>query len=531
MQKLDKRKAVIVTVNILWILFILSLILPIGQRGFPKGGVSTTKVVGKLVRYPANQFMAFLYGNQPQRGPSGTAWDWMKRTDDPLRKMKWNLKATIQFGSKEAQSRYYGPVNPDKITVDPHKITRQIKEMAKMLGALDARVCELDQDLVYPTDKGGIPVSYPHKNAISLIFEEELGHPFPPGDDEYAPSYFGKVSHGYFLMDTVGAQVAEYIRNLGYPAVVHSNGNVHSIAFAVKAGHGELGRHGQLITRNWGPNVRIATVTTDIPLIIDPPVDIGVQDFCEQCTLCYEYCPSKAIAIEKSVIRNVEKFGVNYQRCRRTTIAGMEGDCFPNTCSICRDVCPWAKEGKYWLHRFGRYIVSRSIVARRMMLYIDYILYSRENRYNMKRIVDELQTRVKKSYEIMPDDSEHWMTVGSRGDEEGEKARQYYVLKYPFWWDFHNKYRPVIFPYKGTDNPNFGKFPEWTDPWGRVVKSGQWGANGLDPLEDIFQWAGGSTLTAGCGPGISPDMLNKPPKGSYGVGYGRNTDPFSDYPT
>nr|MBP7322431.1 hypothetical protein [Deltaproteobacteria bacterium] len=530
-MKRDKRKIVILTVSTLWTLFILSLILPIGQRGFPKDGVGTSEVVGEIVRYPPSQFMAFLYGNQPQRGPSGTAWDWMNRSDDPLIKMKWALKSTVQFGSKEAQARYYGPVNPDRVVVDPVKMTKQIKRMAKMLGALDARVCELDQRFVFPTDKMGNPISFPHKYAISMIFEEELGHPFPAGDNEYAPSYFGKVSYGYFLMDHVGAQVAEYIRNLGYPAAVHSNGNVHSIALAVKAGHGELSRMNQLITRNWGPNVRIATVTTDIPLVIDHPVDIGVQDFCEHCTLCFEYCPAKAIQYEKSVVRGVKKFTVNFQRCRRTTVIGMESNCFPNTCSICRDVCPWAKEGKYALHRFGRYIVSRSVVARRMMLYIDYALYSRENRYGMKKIVDELRGRIAESYEIMPDDSERWMTLGSRSDEVGDKARQYYVERYPFWWDMNNTYRPVIFPYKGTDNPNFAKFPAWTDPWGRLVEGGPYGANGLDPDADILQWAGGSTLTAGTGPAIHPDMLKRPPKGSYGVGYGRNTEPMPDYGT
>ena len=135
--------------------------------------------------------------------------------------------------SKEAQSRYYGPVNPEKIEVDPVKITKQVKRMAQMLGALDARVCELDQRLVFPTAKLGHPVFFPQKYAISMIFEEELGHPFPSGDHDYAPSFYGKVSHGYFLMDTVGAQVAEFIRTIGYQAAVHSNGNLHSIAVAV----------------------------------------------------------------------------------------------------------------------------------------------------------------------------------------------------------------------------------------------------------------------------------------------------------
>ena len=52
---------------------------------------------------------------------------------------------------------------------------------------------------------------------------------------------------------------------------------------AVDAGLGELGRNGQLITRDFGSSVRISKVFTDLPLIPDRPVDLGVQRFCEQC--------------------------------------------------------------------------------------------------------------------------------------------------------------------------------------------------------------------------------------------------------
>jgi ferredoxin len=529
MKKLDKRKFVIVTVNTGWILFMLSILLPIGQRGFPENGVATMEVVDKVVAYPIGPFWAFLYGNQPYRGPGGTPWDQMKRTDNPVMQMKWALKNAVQFGSSELQDRQFGPVNPDKVPVDPAKITKQLRAMAKMLGAADARVCELDQRFVYPSDKAGSPVFYPHRYAISIILEEELGHPFPPGDHEYAPAFHGKVAHGYFLMDYVAGQVADYIRSLGYPAAVHPNGNLHSVAIAVLAGHGELGRHGQLITKKYGPNVRICTITTDIALVTDSPVDIGVQHFCERCTLCAEYCPGSAIPLEKSATRGVMKFACNYQRCRRATVAGTGVDVLSHTCSICRHVCPWAKEGKYWLHRFGRYIVSRSWVAREVMLQMDYILYSRENRYDMKRVVDDMRARIKKSWEVMPDDSELWMTVGSRSDEEGEKARQYYVKKYPYWFDFSGSYRPSLYPWAGTDNPNFGKFPEWTDPWGRVVKGGERGASGLDPAVDFPQMFGGGSLVGSGGFSVPPFMLKKPPKGTYRLGWARFGDPMADY--
>jgi len=99
------------------------------------------------------------------------------------------------------------------------------------------------------------------------------------------------------------------------------------------------------------------------------------------------------------------------------------------------------------------------------------------------------------------------------------------------WWEFSSPDRPLIYPYKGVDNPNFGKFPEWRDPWGRLVKGGENGANGLDPQVDLYQWAGGGTVTSGTGPSVLPFLLKNPPKGIYETPFGRETDAVPDYPS
>jgi len=84
-----------------------------------------------------------------------------------------------------------------------------------------------------------------------------------------------------------------------------------------------------------------------------------------------------------------------------------------------------------------------------------------------------------------------------------------------------------LFPYKEIDNPKFGNFPEWTDPWDRVVKGVNRG-NGLAQNVDILQWAGGVLLTVETGNGFFP-MAPNPTKGSLLCTYGRNTTPWSDY--
>jgi len=44
-----------------------------------------------------------------------------------------------------------------------------------------------------------------------------------------------------------------------------------------------MGRFGYLITEEPGPRISIFAVTTDLPLVVDNPVDIGVEDFCTFC--------------------------------------------------------------------------------------------------------------------------------------------------------------------------------------------------------------------------------------------------------
>jgi len=67
----------------------------------------------------------------------------------------------------------------------------------------------------------------------------------------------------------------------------------------VDAGLGEVGRLGYLLTKEFGPRIRLGAVTTDLELIPDKPVDIGVKDFCKICKKCAVCCPSRSIPVEE----------------------------------------------------------------------------------------------------------------------------------------------------------------------------------------------------------------------------------------
>ena len=61
---------------------------------------------------------------------------------------------------------------------------------------------------------------------------------------------------------------------------------------ATRAGLGWVGRNCQLVTRRYGPWVRLGTVFTNMELDCGPPVE---QSHCGGCVRCVEACPAGAL--------------------------------------------------------------------------------------------------------------------------------------------------------------------------------------------------------------------------------------------
>ncbi len=111
------------------------------------------------------------------------------------------------------------------------------------------------------------------------------------------------------------------------------------IPLAVRAGLGELGKHGSLISKEFGSNIHLAAVLTDLPMDVDAPVDIGVEDMCRKCKRCTLDCPAGAISDEKQLVRGEEKWYVDFDRCIPYFVK-------TDGCAICIQVCPWSIEGR-----------------------------------------------------------------------------------------------------------------------------------------------------------------------------------------
>jgi epoxyqueuosine reductase len=105
------------------------------------------------------------------------------------------------------------------------------------------------------------------------------------------------------------------------------------IPAAVASGLGELGKHGSLISRQFGAGVRLAGVTTDMPLVATSAEPFGADEFCTNCQVCTRACPPGAISEQKQMVRGVERWYVDFEKCipAFTELAG---------CAICIADCP-----------------------------------------------------------------------------------------------------------------------------------------------------------------------------------------------
>ena len=136
-------------------------------------------------------------------------------------------------------------------------------------------------------------------------------------------------------------ELRNFILSQGYYAKAYQGPYATALNFlpaAIAAGLGELGKHGSLINRKYGSSFRLSAVTTDMPLEADSPDEFGADDFCMRCQACANACPPEAIANEKQLVRGVEKWYVNFDKCIPY---------FGETlgCALCLARCPWSRPG------------------------------------------------------------------------------------------------------------------------------------------------------------------------------------------
>jgi epoxyqueuosine reductase len=354
-------------------------------------------ITGRIERFDDRQ-TGFSRG---RTDPAGSKYDKMheKSVENIRKKIRgktildhglWVSGRTVEYVMRRTQYGREGAVQFNReykmgdVTLEGS--TRIIKRVARWLGADLVGVAPLNRSWVYShwghqnahycgAGQAGDPIEIPEDYQYVIVLVQEMDYEII----KRTPGVEPETDLVYSKMGFTACSLATFITEMGYKAIPSVNELGIDVAFAADAGLGEMGRMGLLMTREFGPRCRIGKVFTNLPLEVDPPIDIGVQAFCEKCERCSRHCPSGAIKSgertgepwDPSNNRGMLKWPVHAMKCLDWWVKN------GSHCSICVRVCPWNKRAT-WFHRGVRALAERDILTKFLVFMDERMGYGRQ---------------------------------------------------------------------------------------------------------------------------------------------------------
>lgn len=235
----------------------------------------------------------------------------------------------------------------------------KMKKKASSLGIGVVGFAPVDENLVFRNDHvGKIGVLY--ENGIVLGMEMDF-----EAIDRAPEAVAGvEAMRVYGALGKATNALADFVRSHGFKAIAcHPlGGPVLYPAMAEKANVGQLGKLGLLITKEYGPRLRLSMIATNAsPLPEKPDEHFGILDFCNKCGLCIRTCPAGAIYKEPQKRQNGLYSCIQQEKC------------FPqfyekDGCSVCIKVCPFHSKGYHQVmrSRIKQNKISRKPTSRRL---------------------------------------------------------------------------------------------------------------------------------------------------------------------
>ncbi|TFG31870.1 reductive dehalogenase [Candidatus Thorarchaeota archaeon] len=297
------------------------------------------------------------------------------RFEHELSVAAWNLydsrhSITRPGVGLDAEARESG----NRSVTNPTELTQMIKKAAKFFGADLVGITELNRDWLYTHDRRGKTYDIPDTINRAIVMAIEMDYDAIGTSPTFTSA--AATGFGYSMMAFIESELVSFVKRLGYNALPCGNDVALSVPLAIDAGLGQYGRHGLLITKPFGPRVRIAKVLTDMPLITDGPDLVfskAVIRFCETCEKCAKNCPSQSIPYGteqtwdgKTISNNrgVRKWFVDVESCYGFWIEN------GSECSNCIRSCPYNKKDGI-LHRSVMWIVQYLPILNRFIVKMD----------------------------------------------------------------------------------------------------------------------------------------------------------------
>ncbi len=153
------------------------------------------------------------------------------------------------------------------------------------------------------------------------------------------------------VLDDIAYRLTNYITTkLGYKAVFFPRDCYYSIDVLLKnpnaafshvmagyyAGVGTIGDSHNLITKEYGPRLRIVSVLTDAPISADEMIE---KNLCIHCKKCLRNCPSQCFKENGDSLFIMDKMA-----CTEYHVKIKNENHWP--CGVCIDVCPVGEDLK-----------------------------------------------------------------------------------------------------------------------------------------------------------------------------------------
>ena len=184
------------------------------------------------------------------------------------------------------------------------------------------------------------------KSVITLLLNY-----FPEQQqDETAPK-IGKYAFGNDYHEVIREKLKLFIAEIKVSVgEVNGRGFVDSApvlerSWAQKTGLGWIGKNGNLINKQSGSFLFIATLIIDLELEYDAAY---AKDYCGTCTRCIDSCPTDAILPAKVIdgSKCISYFTIELKDALIPDVMKGKFDNWMFGCDVCQDVCPWNRFSK-----------------------------------------------------------------------------------------------------------------------------------------------------------------------------------------
>jgi len=240
---------------------------------------------------------------------------------------------------------------------DPAANMRAVKALSYFLGSDLTGICEIPRYAWFSHKEDGTPIAPYHRYAVVMLIDQGYDTMEGASGDDWISG--AQSMRGYLRGAEIAGIMSEFLRAGGISARSQTNADsdVLHIPLILWAGLGELSRIGELVLNPFvGPRFKSVVLTTDLPMVVDRPIDFGLQYFCSHCLKCARECPCNAISFGSKVMFNgYEMWKPDVERCARYRVTNPKG----SACGRCMKTCPinkvvdadggWITRAAHWL--------------------------------------------------------------------------------------------------------------------------------------------------------------------------------------